>query len=509
MADIEIRTGGPLADALQNVIQPKLAENGWSSGAEDDSALSEYIVLMLANEKSQEQIASELATDLLGLPADDPGPSEFAQWLFQQVHIQNARLNGVTTTTDTSSANQTGFDAGNDEMDMQDSSLNGHDDISTTGVNPPSGPKSMRNGTTSITKGRGSRMLGQMRSAMDRAGGNNAAVHKIQGAASRAPPAGPRNMATKMQNLIANGGRNGQPMNQQMMNTMASNVNDPSQMALLQVLEEQSRMMAQFLSQQGQQAAINPNFYNKQQNRQQKSLFDRVGKPNSSIMKHNRKGADTDAMETGDEATKKSASETPCKFQLQCTNDSCIYAHQSPAAPPHTSVDVTDTCSYGAACTNRKCVASHPSPAQKRQYLSNTVDCKFFPNCKHTCPKLKLVQSLTSIGTNPACPFRHPNTAPCRNGADCPEKDSGCKFSHSSIQCRYHPCLNPGCIFKHVEGQRQDPKASTDHVSERKFTTDGANGVAEELIIPGSMDETEDVAPIASQEPPVVVEGVS
>ncbi|KAG9704083.1 nuclear polyadenylated RNA-binding protein Nab2, partial [Aureobasidium melanogenum] len=175
-----------------------------------------------------------------------------------------------------------------------------------------------------------------------------------------------------------------------------------------------------------------------------------------------------DGAENAD-SEQKEPSTIPCRFQLSCTNPSCHFGHQSPAAPPGIALDLTDKCPYGAACTNKKCVASHPSPAQKRAHLSTQVDCKFYPNC-----------------TNPNCPFKHPSTPPCRNGADCPERDSGCQFSHSDIMCRYTPCLNPNCPYRHNEGQKRsanwtNPNAK--HVSDRTFVTD-ADG-EEELIIPG------------------------
>lgn len=84
----------PLAEALSDVVQPKLAEVGWSTG-HDDSALGEYIILMLVNGKTQEQIAAELSNDLLNLPPEDTGATDFAKWLFEQVDILNSQLNGV------------------------------------------------------------------------------------------------------------------------------------------------------------------------------------------------------------------------------------------------------------------------------------------------------------------------------------------------------------------------------------------------------------------------------
>ena len=93
MAAVEVALNTPLAEALSNVVQPKLSEVGWSTDG-DDSALSEYIILMLVNGKTQEQIASELSNDLLSLPPEDTGAIEFASWLFHQVQILNNQLNG-------------------------------------------------------------------------------------------------------------------------------------------------------------------------------------------------------------------------------------------------------------------------------------------------------------------------------------------------------------------------------------------------------------------------------
>ena len=85
---IEVVLGSPLAQALNAAIQPKLVEVGWSTGA-DDSELAEYIILMLVNGKTQEEIAAELSGDLLNLGDDDPGAKDFSHWLFLQVHLLN------------------------------------------------------------------------------------------------------------------------------------------------------------------------------------------------------------------------------------------------------------------------------------------------------------------------------------------------------------------------------------------------------------------------------------
>jgi nuclear polyadenylated RNA-binding protein NAB2 len=77
---VQLAVGTPLANALNDAVHQKLLEVGW--GSEDDTSLAEFIVLMLVNGKTEDQIASELATDIL---PEGEGTQEFARWLFEQV----------------------------------------------------------------------------------------------------------------------------------------------------------------------------------------------------------------------------------------------------------------------------------------------------------------------------------------------------------------------------------------------------------------------------------------
>lgn len=464
---IEVASGTPLAEALQGAVQPKLAEVGWSTGAQDDVALSEYIILMLINGKTQEQIANEIGTDLLGLGENDPQALEFAKWLFEQVHVMNAQLNGGSQQdAEMSSAQGAGVSGTESVSASQDAMMvegneglpEGSVYVQNLAAYPggrvltslrPTGPKSMRNGTSQ--RGRDRRMLGQLNKNMDRT--SDAALHRIRGAAGtgringhgNVPPRGPRNMGNRTGGMA--NGRGGGMAGMAGMNPAAMaqngmmNVNPQQQMQLLKMLEEQSRMMAQILGPGANAPAINPAFFGGAAQQQSgggggKSLFDRIDKPprqnghNSFNKNRQPRQSAADAMDTDPRESadgEQEPSTTPCRFQLSCTNPSCPYGHQSPAAPAGVAIDLSDKCPFGAACTNKKCVGAHPSPAQKRQHLATTVDCKFYPNC-----------------TNPSCPFKHPTTPPCRNGADCPTRDKGCKFSHSDMMCRYTPCLNPG-----------------------------------------------------------------
>lgn len=84
----------PLADALTEAIQAKVIEVGLAQ-SNDASALAEYITLTLVNGKNQEDIVTELSTELLGLPANDPIVITLVAWMFEQVEVLNVQLNGA------------------------------------------------------------------------------------------------------------------------------------------------------------------------------------------------------------------------------------------------------------------------------------------------------------------------------------------------------------------------------------------------------------------------------
>ena len=548
---VQVELSTPLAEELSNVVQPKLEEMGWTTGGLDDSALAEYVILMLVNGKTQEQIAAELSNDLLNLGPEDSGAIDFSRWLFEQVELIHARLNPrsevnggqLSSAVSAPNAGQDGHaQAGEpdspdtemgDVMDVQDGNmwvlvLAYFYSLSNTLLCRPTGPKSMRSGSRPQNR----RLMGQISKAMDRTG--DSVLHRVrqQGTervgmhgkmAPKGPaPKGPRMAASRPmgQPAMPNGPRGpggmlprgplGMP--QRGPNPLTQ-MTPQQQMALFQMYEQQARIMSEILSP-GQQMmmpgmpapAINPNFRPNapSQTPQQpgRSLFDRV---ENNPRRHNNfqnrapngpsyqkpthqppqdtemtNGDLNSSMEVEDSRSQPSelSADTVCKFNLKCTKPECTFAHQSPAAPPGTTIDVHDHCPFGAACKNRKCTARHPSPSTKAGFQAGE-DCKFFPNC-----------------TNPSCPFRHPSLPICRNGADC--KKPGCKFTHVQVKCKFNPCLNPHCVYKHEEGQRGKfgdkvwrAGSSEDggHLSERKFTT--AEEKDEELII-GNTDEAKE-----------------
>ncbi|KAH8676846.1 nuclear polyadenylated RNA-binding protein-like protein Nab2 [Tricladium varicosporioides] len=490
---VEVVLESPLAHALNAAIQPKLVEVGWSTGGADDSALSEYIILMLVNGKTQDQIAAELSGDLLNLGPDDPGARDFSQWLFGQVEVLNSQMGGGNGGFPQDSAPaQSGPSNEAQDADMGDASETGQSNV-------PTGPKSMRDGA----RPRDKRMLGHLAKAMDRS--NDNVLHRVRShgnerinSHARGPPTGPRGQnQNRGGSRVLNGGRNGSMPGTSMHSNAAMNIMTMSPQAQqemmknLQILEQQMHGMVNMMGMAGQLPMGNAMGNGFQQTPPGKSLFARV-QPNPQRNHNNgfRRGAQApkfgehqphqqqsqgDApsssvdVEMSQEKREPPSADTTCKYNLSCTNKDCKFAHQSPAAPPGTTIDISDVCTFGAACKNRKCTGRHPSPAQKIAHQTE-MDCRFFPNC-----------------TNPKCPFRHPTMPLCRNGADCTTPN--CKFTHSKVMCKFNPCLNAACPYKHEEGQKrgkfQDKVwvagESKEHVSERKFVDENGE---EELIKP-------------------------
>ncbi|KAL2126885.1 hypothetical protein VTI74DRAFT_11661 [Chaetomium olivicolor] len=505
---VDVALGTPLGDALNMAIQGKIAELGWAGPGGEGSAMSEYFLLMLANGKTQEEIAGEIAGDLLGLGPDDQTAPAFAKWLFEELGSLSAQF--------ASASAQSGDAADGANDDPMDGAFDA--DMDTTDgpasvLNAPTGPKAMRNSTTSIRGGRERRMMGQINRALDRT--QESVLHRVRNQSGnerigRGPPSGPRmgtgrqprannaratNIAAGLANMAGMPGA-APPMNGMGGMTPMNGAGYPPA-DIYTMMEHQNRMLAQMQQQlmmqqqQQQQQGGMGHRGGHGQGRGRGGHFRRGG-PHHQHNGHGPQqqqqpfeGEQTDANSQGDvemggaKREPPNPDETVCRFNLRCQNKDCKFAHQSPAAPPGTTVDVKDVCSFGAACKNRKCVGRHPSPAAKVAHQSEQ-DCKFFPNC-----------------ANPHCPFRHPAMPACRNGGEC--KVPNCKFTHVKTPCKFHPCTNRSCPFMHEEGQRgtfQDKvwtadDASKEHVSERKFVNDGA---PEDLVLPGSGENNGDTA---------------
>ena len=535
MSGISLDT--PLAEQLNALVHQKITEEGWST--EEDTSLAEYIVLMLVNGKTQEQISSELASELL---QDVDGIPQFAQWLSDQVAILKNGADVPASSTNQQMADATSqslpdyTEITNDEIpaaydtDMGDNAPDNALVVSKNELEQyadfsdrPKGPKNLHGARPS---GRGGRMGGQMNKAMDRSG--DSILHRVRGQTgagridshTRGAPKGPRGSANraglqKALSGIATGSPKQSIPNPMMQaagqsNPMMPAMSPQQQMEFMAMMEQQARMMAQFTGMvPGVPGALSPGFQQNGQapSSQQASLFDRVQAPgrggrggrgrgrgfhqNGTTRNgsgQDASGADTESnapsssmeVESSSQSKPFDPSTTMCKFNKRCINQDCPYAHVSPAAPDNTPIDMTHACSFGVACKNSKCTGRHPSPAQLKAHHAEEI-CRFFPNC-----------------ANPVCSYKHPTAPPCRNGADCTRE--GCTFTHLQTMCKFNPCTNRNCPYKHADGQKvkahsnvwvaQGMKKDTtmsgaedgqQHVSNRKFVEEGGE---EELIKP-------------------------
>lgn len=544
MAAPSVEPGSGLAAQIQSAVQPKLMENGWVV-EENDTTLSEYVTMMVVNGKDLQGVMSELGGDLLGVGEDDPAVGEFARWLFEQARSlaqpqeqsqpqQEAPQTQDTNMDDSAAAsgdapyvnNSHYFIGGRDAQHAHGNRLNQaqmyfqaqrfyylqqqqqlyYNQQLTYGSHRPTGPKSMRNGNAGPRGGRGGRMLGQMNRNMDRSelpenlrkirGAAGIQAGRIDSHSNRAPrgPRGNANMANGIQRAM-NGGRGAHHNNMNGGGMMANNqMNPQQQMQLMQMMEMQANILTQMMSTNGGQMGGMNNgggrggFQarggrggrgNNAQSRgghappAPKVLHAENGKMPLGALSSSKpipaNNATADSMDLDDSGANRPQPKfsTMCRFNQACTNPSCDFAHQNPTSTTPVSVDMNETCTFGVACKNFKCTARHPSPAGSAQGGAGgaaQLDCKFWPHC-----------------TNASCPFRHGNgAAPCRNGPDCAVE--GCTFAHSKIACRFHPCTNSRCTFKHEPGQKAGGASGGKTWSKGRFETEEGK---EELILPG------------------------
>ena len=518
-----VDAGSDHAQQLQNAIQPKLMENGWVTD-ENDMTLAEYVTMMIVNGKDAQGVQAELGTDLLAIGDDNPEVIDFTRWLFDQVQaITQPQLQQQQQTSENGAPQDQAQQAPTQDVAMDDSSATGEavyvassQLFSEHQLTPssPTGPRSMRNGDRGGRGGRGNRMLNQINRNIERGaqelpdnlrrikGAAGVGAGRINSHSGRdAAPRGPKNNSNVARGVSRmmngrGGAQNGMAAMMNANNGVApGGMDSQTQLQFMQVMEMQANMFQQMLQSM-------PNQQNGQYGMGHPTRGARGGRGSRGLTRGGRggsgqthtpqlhavdgkmpdgalpsgpvaNGGDGMDVDGGEETSggRSSMFSTPCRFDTACTNAACGFAHRGPRTNPETVpvVDMTATCSYGAKCTNNTCTGRHPSPAGAR----STLPCKFYPNCQ-----------------NASCPFTHPATRPCKNGGDCTV--AGCKFGHSQIVCRYNPCLNQACTYKHEAGQKrgkfEDKVWTPGETKTERFAGFKEEG-AEELILPGQENQ--------------------
>ncbi|CCH46989.1 Nuclear polyadenylated RNA-binding protein NAB2 [Wickerhamomyces ciferrii] len=150
-----------------------------------------------------------------------------------------------------------------------------------------------------------------------------------------------------------------------------------------------------------------------------------------------------------------------CKFGILCTNLQCPFGHPTPANEDAKVIQI-EWCPQNLKCEDLNCQKAHSSLSKikevKPQQAEKSLDaCKFGMNC-----------------TNRFCKFRHARTPVlCREGEKCTRID--CFFSHPiSENCRFDTsCKNPNCLFKHPNGKSESGPPATsmkwEKTDERQF----------------------------------------
>ncbi|KAH9956499.1 hypothetical protein BC827DRAFT_1230775 [Russula dissimulans] len=142
-------------------------------------------------------------------------------------------------------------------------------------------------------------------------------------------------------------------------------------------------------------------------------------------------------------------SPTLCKFSLKCTNPHCRWSHPSPVATPESGMVLSnEVCEQGKDCKDKDCIKGHISPAAVNPALA----------AEH--------QPNTPVAPTPSvvAPSAH-NNVYCRYGAGCTRRD--CTFQHppsrklgtsrpqtQATPCRFGSgCTRANCQFQHPEGR--------------------------------------------------------
>ncbi|KAL7413548.1 hypothetical protein BDY24DRAFT_388888 [Mrakia frigida] len=441
----KITMGSAEAQELQNSIQQELAK--FEYAPEDDPVMAEYITVMLANNKTSDQITEELV-DLVG---DNYEPS-FTTWLFSRASGEGVRSSVKAEEVDPSAEQQVEAALESDgrapppHLRQQNQGTMFAKALAGASSNPASATKRTRDDASPA--GEGGEPLSKRRTS----GGGGAGVPtgpRVGGGA------GGKNLLDRMGGAQGNEIRNNQDAFQTKIDTLTQNSAQMGASLGMTPQQQQQQIVPSFpprnhqqQHQQQQRGGMNMGGYGggmgmngmggmggygggmgmgvqemmlaqmaqmqfmqqqMQQFAQQGGLLPQPqqqqqpfsGGPQRTNGGANRANHHNQAPRAGaggrappkpyTPTLAKPTDPTLCKFSLGCQNAQCPYSHPSPVATPETALVLsTEPCELQRKCKDADCLKSHVSPASVSGHQGpSQLPCKY-QNCN-----------------NPSCPFLH------------------------------------------------------------------------------------------------------
>ncbi|KLO17624.1 hypothetical protein SCHPADRAFT_994144 [Schizopora paradoxa] len=494
------------AEKLQNAIQTELKRRGYGEDDADD-VMSEYITIMLINNKTPEQITAELE-DVFSSGADYD--ASFTDWIFAEA----ARI----AAPESQPAASTSQPAPRDTPQTQP--------VKEQAAPPRPAPQEAPQPIPSTSQ------VGSKRTLSARSPSPTSLTHPNKTRRTDAPPTGPRSMhrneggrsllermgprsrpnfgrdeiqarieaVTNQQlqqhqspEMIAamsgfNNGMGGMMMGGDMNAAMGGMVNP---LALQEMMMGQMALMAQMANNMGMLSQSNQmmmgqngfpamnganggGFDNGQNNMGHQQG---AGSFRGGARGRGRGGAASTGgrwVPDGEQTPSQAESTTPAPIAAPTPKPATEAASNTarPGFVPPERPQSPTLCKFALKCTNPLCRYSHPSPVATPEsgvVLSNDA-CEAGKNCKdkdcikaHVSPAVANGAPIPVPHTIPEPVITHPSKPLCRYGAGCLRIHSGCPFTHPKTassnghfnqQCRFGAgCTRAACPFQHPQGR--------------------------------------------------------
>lgn len=410
MSSLNLSIDSLEAKRLQDVVQREIARRGWSEG-EEDAVMSEYVLVMVANKKTQEQIESELK-DLLGEEQDpEAGVESFVSWLWQEasnilgsdIKPQIQREKNVVDMKFRSrrSASPENRASGSRYEDKRSIAPN-HDRHQSDRWQADQNGKPTRDLIASNTDPESGISVGGM--ASDRM--DEVEIGQEDQRSLRIAGRGRMNKQNNMfKRSLEQAHRSNETQGQSSQPSIFARAGVPNPRA------------DEFVP-----ASNSPT----QANDSHQNLLLRI----DPMMPNNAAAPDqkSEVNSTPTDFPTQPLDSALCRWGLKCTSPTCIYSHPSPSAvilSRQTGEDPLvlrqEPCHYQKDCTRADCDFSHISPAVK--YVLAKADRAASMALGFLDQKYTLDSAMNSDANN-----NDPSSIPCRYGSACYRQD--CHFSH-------------------------------------------------------------------------------